>query len=229
MSSSSSSNRPRKGRRRSSRFQTGDTRQQNNRIELRPRNNASFFNPLATRPQLPQTIVPTLRATLTQSVASYLSTSTTVPVFNASTIVPSSFSLFSEYTGLFDQYRVDLAEAWLEPIAAQGSSQFSTVATAIDLDDGNNPTSLAQVEAKQGSLTALGGAGHYHCWVPRIATAAYSGVFTSFANVGPMWLDSGSPSVQHYGFKVAFDPTPAAVIVYRLTFRIHCSFRAPGV
>jgi len=220
MSSSSSSSSPAKMRAK------GRARANN----TNPKSSGKCFNVVSARPQLPNPLSPGIRVVLTQSVAAYLTTSTTVPVFNASVIVPSSFAGFSEYTGLFDQYKVDKAEVWLEPTAAQGTSVFSTVSTAVDLDDANVPTSLVQVQSKQGSVTSLGSAGHYHVWVPHVALAAYGGgVFTSFANDKPHWIDAGSPSVQHYGFKIAMDATPAAALVYRLTFKIHCSFRAPGV
>jgi len=38
---------------------------------------------------------------------------------------------------------------------------------------------------------------------PHVAIAAYSGAFTSFANKKMVWIDSGSPSVVHYGVKSA--------------------------
>jgi len=49
---------------------------------------------------------------------------------------------------------------------------------------------------------------------PRIAMAAYSGsVFTSFANMTNVWLDTASNSVQHYGLKVAWTQTSVGVAV----------------
>jgi hypothetical protein len=149
-------------------------------------------------------------------------------VLSASSIAFNASPAYTEYTGLFDQYRIRLIEAWLEPIAAQGTTVFGPVASAIDLDDANSPGNLASVQAKQDSLTSYGGSSHYHRWVPHCALAAYSGVFTSFANVTAPWIDSASPAVQHFGLKYAALPTPAAV-PYRLNVRMHLSFRAPGI
>lgn len=41
---------------------------------------------------------------------------------------------------------------------------------------------------------------------PRTAMAAYSGAFTSYANMSDQWIDLNSTSVQYYGFKLLLPP-----------------------
>jgi hypothetical protein len=161
--------------------------------------------------------------------AAAFTTSTTIPTFASFQFSVNSLSDNAEYLGLFDQYRIDQVEIYLEPTNAQGTTVFGDLVTAVDLDDASTPTSVIGLAGKQGSLCGLGASGRHHVWQPHIALAAYgSSVFASFSNVPATWIDSGSPAVQHYGFKVAADPTPA-VVTYNIYTRALVSFRAPGI
>jgi hypothetical protein len=57
---------------------------------------------------------------------------------------------------------------------------------------------------------------------PRIAVAAYSGAFTSYANVGDLWIDVNSSTVQYYGFKFLVElsnpNTTATFFLFKLKF-----------
>jgi hypothetical protein len=162
--------------------------------------------------------------------AAFLSSSTISAVYSGTSFVISSFSDYAQYLGLFDQYKIDMIEAWLEPVVSQStiSSNTGELYSAVDLDDANPPTSLTSVEGKQTSLVTNGLDGHYHKWIPHVAVATYSGAFNSYGNVSSTWIDSGSPNVQHYGLKVGITPT-AANTVYSLTVRAVVSFKQPGL
>jgi hypothetical protein len=185
-----------------------------------------LFNIVAGRPYPALTsLEQSISATL-QSTALFNVTSTTVATFGNQPFALNSFANSAEYTGLFDQYRFDQIEVWLEP-AASSTAVYGTIATAVDLDDANVPT-MTSVLDKQGALISSGADGHYHRWAPHVAVSEYSGTFTSFGNVPATWVDSASPGVQHYGFKAYFSATPVA-LSYNLTVRAIVSFRAPGV
>lgn len=189
---------------------------------------ARFFNPVAGRPFPAVTrLQQTIRVT-DEYTGLLFQTSTTVPVYAASAFTISSFAGTTAYLSVFDQYMIEKIEVWLESPAAQGSTSFDTLITAIDLDDANTPTSVAEVERKQGALIGSGGAGRYHAWCPHMAVAAYSGAFTSYSNVPAGWIDSASPSVQHFGFKTAASPTGVA-LYYNIRVRATVLFRAPGL
>lgn len=141
----------------------------------------------------------------------------------------NAFANYGEYVALFDQYRIEQIEAWLEPFQVSQASAFGDLSTCVDLDDSSNPPNLAAVQAHQGSLTGSGAAGHYHKWRPHVATAAYNGSFGGFNNVASPWVDSASPNVQHYGFKAAAGPTTGGTFAYVLYARAIVSFRAPGI
>lgn len=60
---------------------------------------------------------------------------------------------------------------------------------------------------------------------PHIATSAYaSGVFTSFANQKPMWIDCNSPDVQHYGIKFVGEVLNPDANVHYLNFRVEATY-----
>lgn len=189
---------------------------------------AKFFNDVASRPY-PRvgSLEQSIRVTFEFS-ALLFQTSTTIPVFSSSYYTLSNFPDYAKYTALFDQYRFDHIEVWLESRAAQGATAYDTVASCVDLDDANVPTSFEQVTAKQGSLMGTGGAGRYHAWQPHMAVALFSGAFTSYGNEAASWIDSASPNVQHYGLKSAASPTGIA-IYYVQVVRATVTFRSPGI
>lgn len=188
---------------------------------------ASFFNSIGPRPfhrigSLEQSIVVTLEA------SSFLLSTSTVATTYASTAFTLSLFPVSAYTSLFDQYRIDELELWIEPRAAQGATVFDTMYTCVDLDDANVPTSVSDVSLKQGALIGMGGSGRYHRWQPHMAVAVYSGAFTSYGNEPAGWIDCASPAVQHFGFKAAFAATPVSVL-YSYEVRAKVTFRGPGL
>jgi hypothetical protein len=113
----------------------------------------------------------------------------------------------TDLSTLFDQYRMDYVKLILKPACnaiaavASGVTTYPPLYVVIDYDDSTNlsGTSAAMqydncmlLEAHESASRAI---------IPRLASAVYSGAFTSFANVGPQWIDVGSTNVQHYGYK----------------------------
>jgi len=119
----------------------------------------------------------------------------------------SQLAQVTTFQALFDQYRIDEVQVVLRPAyLSQPLTSFTTVRVpllyvAIDYDDVNTPTISTMREYSNCTQTM------YETVVatfqPRIAMAAYSGSFGSFANQGGQWIDMASPSVQHYGIKYA--------------------------
>jgi len=160
----------------------------------------------------------------------FVTTSVGGPVYAGAQFTLNMFSNAAEYTALFDQYRIDEIEVWIESSevmsATVGSAAFHT---AIDLDDANVPTAISQVSGKQNALTSLVGTGHYHKFQPHMAVAVYSGTFTSFGNEPAGWIDVASPTVAHYGLKLATAAADGAARLIYLTTRAKISFRAAGL
>jgi len=192
---------------------------------------SKFYNPVAGRPLAISRNDPAeITVNMGYSNFNAFSTSTAVITVLGFNFSLSLFSEANSYLSVFDQYRIDYFEAWLEPRQSQSitTANTGTIVSAVDVDDSSVPLTYNQVEDHQSAIASSTYAGHYHAWVPHIALASYSGAFTSYANVPAIWLDSGSPAVQHYGLKVATSAT-GAVETFSLVVRARVSFKNPGL
>jgi len=129
--------------------------------------------------------------------------STTVDFAGALSFALNSLPNYTEFTALFDQYRIIQAVVRFVP-----TSQVSTstpLLTVLDYDDASVPSAVTDVQ--QYATLQITESGGYCERVlnPHPATAMYSGAFTSFGSPsgGPRgpWIDSASPGVLYYGLK----------------------------
>jgi len=140
----------------------------------------------------------------------------------------SDLSGYTEFTALFDQYRINKIEFKMQPsmtMMTPGSQQLGVIASVVDYDDS---TAL-------GSFNAALEYGSCQTWnvndtlqialKPRMALAAYSGAFTSYANMQDQWIDAASSGVLHYGIKIACGTTTLAQ-TYIVLARFHFSCRS---
>jgi len=150
-----------------------------------------------------------------------LTTSNAVQVAAGLSFTLSLLSDATDYTALFDQYRVDRCEFWIIP---QSQALGSLMKSVVDYDNTTTTATNAYFDAYSNCHTTTLAQGHYRSFVPHIAIAAYAGAFTSFANAGPQWLDCASPGINHYGIKWTAEVTPAAIPI-DVVLRVHMSFR----
>jgi hypothetical protein len=186
------------------------------------------FNQLASRPRAVRAHIPTILQAQLTTADIFFTTSTSLNTYSNFYISMAALDGYAAYLALFDQYRIDEVEVWIEPTNVTNVPGFSRLASCVDYDDANVPTSMGQVEDHQDSQLTIGGCGHYYRFKPHIAQAAYAGAFTSFANRPSTWIDSASTGVQHYGVKIAAANTATAV-AYSLIFKVLVSFRQPGI
>ncbi len=151
--------------------------------------------------------------------------STTVDVAASMNFTLSQMNDVSSWTTCFDQYRIDEIEVWIFPEEFTSSVDSGLVTSVLDYDDSTNLASLAAALDYDTAVTAGGSCGHYRRLKPRIAIAAYSGAFSSFANQSAQWIDCGSTGVQHYGLK-AYATVANQTVPYRAIARFHVKFRA---
>jgi len=195
---------------------------------------AIVYDPVAGRP-IPMGRVPIeqkITVALRYSIIGAFTANLVTPTFYSLSFIVNNFDDASSYLSVFDQYKFEQVEVWngvsspnINPPAAGNEGLFYS---AVDLDDANAPTTITNVEAKQGSIVSNPQGGHYHKWKPHVAIAAYSGAFTSFSNSPAVWIDSASPSVQHYGYKAAVSLSSIAQS-YNMTIRAIISFRSAGL
>lgn len=191
---------------------------------------AKVFNPQASRPQ-PTLSTPwqEFRVTLSANAIAF-TTSTSVPVYFASAYSLANFNGAGSYTSLFDEYKIEQFEVWLEPSIIMSPSAGSAVFySAIDLDDANVPVSVQDVDGRQGCVVSETGTGHYHKWRPYVANALYSGAFTSYGSEPSQWIDCASSSVYHYGIKAAVPAADGIARAYYLEIRAMVAFRGSAI
>jgi hypothetical protein len=126
------------------------------------------------------------------------------------------FSLTNSGTGsaFFDRYKIEAIRFTLVPqntaTAVYNPTSQVNLVDAYCVVDYDDSTALSSVAAAQTFATCIKLSPGESCsrlFAPRIAVAAYTGSFTGFLNQGPQWIDSASPSVQHYGVKVFIPAT----------------------
>jgi hypothetical protein len=152
-----------------------------------------------------------------------MTTSTTIATFGAIYNTLSQLDQVSTLQSLFDQYRIVEIEHWLIP-ELPSATNVGEVASVNDYDDATPLTSFGSALDYQNVLVGSTRDGHYRRFKPHCAVAAYSGAFTSYGNVASPWIDCTSPTVQHYGMKLAATVTTVA-INFNLVTRFHLEFR----
>jgi hypothetical protein len=167
-----------------------------------------------------------LRVNLEYSVTAF-ATSIVSPTLGSLLTSLSNYAGYAKYADLFDQYRFVSIEAWINPPASQstpGAPEIGTWVTTVDLDDSTAPASYAGCSMAQGAMQTSVLSAHYHHFKPSIDVAAYSGVFTSYANLTDQWIDCSSASVNQYGLKYAVSATSTAM-TFNVIYRAVVEFR----
>lgn len=127
----------------------------------------------------------------------------------------------TDYTSLFDQYRIQQVQIEFMPsVQPFGPSTTTTdlpvLLTTIDYDDAT-AQSFATLQQSETAQVVSDQTYHQRTLTPRFAISGYGGVFGSFA-LAPVgsWVDSNSPAVQYYGVKWATSPVSVVSGTYVL-------------
>jgi len=154
----------------------------------------------------------------------WLTTNTATNSYQGFFVALSDLPDSSSYAAVFDQYRIMGAEVQLAPTTMPlGGVYTGHVHTVIDYDDVASITPSAALNYNNCVVSNLQDT-LIRTFKPHMAVAAYAGSFTSYANMEPQWIDCASPSVQHYGFKCAVNPTGTA-LTFDLIGKIWVQFR----
>lgn len=130
----------------------------------------------------------------------------------------------SDFTNLFDSYRIDRVDAVI-----LGSSNSLQVYAAVDYDDAVAPTGIADMLERQNVMCKTVSAGSFQqlrlTFVPRMPIEGAS-AGPQLAPVG-MWVDTADPTVQYHGLKLWLQPASGtATLQPQVIFTYHLSFRA---
>lgn len=144
--------------------------------------------------------------------------------------VPTS----SDFTNLFDQYRIVAVEAIYvfstHILASQ--ARYPRITFAVDYSDASLPGSEADVLQYQNvECFQFGQVKHTFKRVlkPRAALAAYEGAFTGYGMASPnQWFDTNDASVEYYGTKEwlsNYNTVLATGAVINVYHRYHMEFK----
>jgi len=131
--------------------------------------------------------------------------SSTVPVAGYYIFVLSALPNYTNYTGIFDMYRVDAIKFRLRPRSSMATINAASYAPPLALViDYDNSTALASTSAAMQYTSCAVIEAYQSCerlFKPHVAVAAYTGTFTGYKNEPAGWIDCASSSVSHYGLK----------------------------
>lgn len=111
-------------------------------------------------------------------------------------------------SGQWDQYKIQAIRFTVSPdqnavgLFTNAAVAYTPMYVVIDYDDATPLGSFTAAEAYSNCIVLGAGESCDRLFKPRMAVAAYAGAFTSFANVGDMWIDAANTTVQHYGVKI---------------------------
>lgn len=130
-----------------------------------------------------------------------------------------SFSLdqlpnYTEFTNLFDQYRINKIVVKFIPnhnssdvsVGTQVISNFNTV---IDPTDATAPTSGAELYEYQNWRLTRGISAHTRVFTPASLDVVATATTASANPTWKQWLATSSPDVKHYGLKYYAEPSNA--------------------
>lgn len=135
--------------------------------------------------------------------------------FNGVSTTALQMPSFTEFTSLYDQYRIDYVECQF--ISSNTNSSTGSVNTSLpimyiakDYDDSNAAavTDLLQYStckyAQLGQRNNSDGIFKFSV-KPNVDLAVYNGAVSGYARSKPIFMDCASYNVPHYGVKLAFD------------------------
>jgi hypothetical protein len=158
---------------------------------------------------------------------------TIIPSVTVETDGAYAFSLgslpdYTEFTALFDTYRITSVRLCFYPLFLDTSATvpYPPIHTVIDYDD-NNTLAITILNEYDSLQVVQIGQFFERTLTPRIASAAYgAGAFTSYMQPkAKTWIDCASPNVTHYGLKYAIGIAGAANAVWQVTAHYSLEFR----
>jgi len=161
-----------------------------------PRQAKHTFTTLSTR--LPRVTDSTTIRCQTDNLVTTTIGSAVTPTFNF------TLSGANVGSGFFDRYKIEAIRFSVVPRNnAMGLvSGLSDLFFVIDYDDSNALSSTAQAMQNATCIKLAPGESATRTFAPRIAVAAYNGLFTGYASQKSQWLDAASTTIQHYGVKI---------------------------
>jgi len=134
------------------------------------------------------------------------------PVFGSNYFSLDGVTNYSEFSSLFDQFRIKKIRLHISPLSNAPYPSLvapSPLYIAPDFDNATLPASVTEVIEKSGVRILSPKDSTVFEFTPRIAVAAYQGALTAFANQ-TSWVDCSYHATQFYGIKYALPVSGSA-------------------
>jgi len=138
----------------------------------------------------------------------------------------SDLSNYSEFTNLFDQYRINAVKLQLVPTFSGNDIDYQTIMgsihSAIDHNDITNPTSVGQLMEYDTYKRSKQSRGHKRYFKVNLLSnlSGDAGNVTTWKK----WIDTASPNAPYYGIKLMLDPLNSTDNDKYATFEVYATF-----
>lgn len=160
----------------------------------------------------------------------------TATVYGSSIFNLNAIPNATEFTNLYDQYKINLVKFQLIPRGNASDIQNGTttgqsmgVFSAIDYDDNTAPTSIDELMQYQNMKMTRSHQIHKRVFKPRarinIVGAAGAGVNGQIFGSRNPWIDCNAPTVPHYCLKWALQQLPNGFQDYDLKVDYYLAFK----
>lgn len=176
----------------------------------------------------------------TQYLSGFLSNSTANDVFGAMVFTLSSIPNVTDFTHLYDQYKINGVKVSFiprgtnsdigNPISSPGyTGQSVGVFSALDYDDNNSPTSIQQLCEYQNMKMTRSHQVHTRYLKPRLlATGPLNSTGTTANTMvrKPTWIDCTDTLVPHFGVKYCLQQAPNVAQQFDVKVDYYLAFKA---
>lgn len=162
---------------------------------------------------------------------SQITTSTSLETLGVYTFQLSDLVNYTEFTNLFDEYKINSVCLKFFPSLTAKVSQFTNgvLVTAIDKNDGNATGSVNELLQHDDCIVVdLCQNNTFIIDNPRMNVSSQTATTPTFAGQTSMsgWVNNTTPTVQHYGFRWAIPATTAAAMNINVLAIFDVSFRS---
>jgi len=150
----------------------------------------------------------------------------------------SDFPSYTEFTGLYDQFRivhVDVQFLHLTNAVALTNSANAILLTCprfitvLDYDNASSPANLDELRQYSNAVTVNADTSFYRSFTPATLVTEYIGVTSGYSPAYGKWHDCTYATTPHYGLKYALDSTnitgQSSVFGYNVEVTLHLEFR----
>lgn len=159
-----------------------------------------------------------------------VSTPSTGGTFFSTTFTLSALPSYTDFTNLYDQYRVDKVRVDFYPRATvnllASPDVYNLMHTAVDHTDATVPTASTDILQYDNHVSRQCYKHFSITLKPAPASTYWSGsVASGYGPRAGAWIDSKSPGVTHYGIKGAWENNNSTAVSIDIKVTMWVSFR----